>query len=258
MTKKIFLPALLLIALFLLSSCANKLTYNVKPAMPPVSHDIWDGLLKKHVNAEGFVDYKGMIKDSAKLKQYLARLSSSHPQRAWSKEEQMAYWINAYNAFTVKLIVDNYPVASIKDIKNGIPFVNTVWDIKFIKIQSETYDLNAIEHGILRKNFPDGRIHAAVNCASFSCPVLRNEAFTAKRLESQLDDSMRNFLNDPKRNKVGADKAEISEIFNWFSGDFKTDAGSVEAFVNRFAKVKLKAGGKISYLEYDWRLNDAK
>lgn len=258
MTMKIMLPALLLAAFFCFSSCANRLTYNVKPDMPPVSHEIWDGLLKKYVRSDGFVNYKGMVQDSAELNRYLALLESSHPQRSWSKPEQMAYWINAYNAFTVKLIVDHYPVASIKDIKNGIPFVNTVWDIKFINIQGQEYDLNAIEHGILRKNFPDGRLHAAVNCASFSCPPLRAEAYTAARLESQLDDSMRRFVNDPLRNRVSADKAELSAIFSWFSGDFKKDAGSVRAFVNKFAETPMNADAKVSHLDYDWSLNEAK
>ncbi|MBI1228078.1 MAG: DUF547 domain-containing protein [Bacteroidetes bacterium] len=258
MTKRIFLFAALLASTFCLYSCANRLTYNVKPQMPPVSHEIWDGLLKKHVRSDGFVDYKGMVRDSAELNNYLHLLESSHPQRIWSKAEQKAFWINAYNAYTVKLIVDHYPVASIKDIKNGIPFVNTVWDIKFIKIQGEEYDLNAIEHGILRKNFPDGRIHAAVNCASYSCPPLRAEAYVADRLESQLDDAMRRFVNDPLRNRVGADKAELSAIFNWFGGDFKKDAGSVQAFVNRFAETPMGEGAQVSYLDYDWSLNEAK
>ena len=197
MTRKIsfFLFGMLLLGTLL--SCSNQLTYNVKPQRPPVKHDLWDQLLKKHVNAEGFVDYKGMIRDSAQLNQYLELLQSAHPQRSWSREEQMAYWINAYNAFTVKLIVDHYPVSSIKDIKNGIPFVNTVWDIKFINIQGQEYDLNAIEHGILRKNFRDGRLHAAVNCASFSCPPLRAEAYTAERLVRKKADLIRGYVACP-------------------------------------------------------------
>lgn len=225
---------------------------------PPISHEIWDGLLKKHVQQDGFVDYKGFVNDRAQLDKYLSLLSSTHPDDSWSRAEQMAYWINAYNAFTVKLIVDHYPVASIKDIKRGIPFVNTVWDIKFIEIQGQKYDLNNIEHGILRKEFKDARIHAAVNCASYSCPRLRGEAFTAAKLEAQLDDAMRIFVNDPLRNQITAEKGELSAIFNWFSGDFKDDAGSVRAFVNQYAKEKLKPDAKITHLDYDWSLNDMK
>lgn len=223
-----------------------------------VSHDLWDGLLKKHVDAEGFVNYKGFIKDSVVLNKYLAVLSSTHPKDNWSREAQMAYWINAYNAFTVKLIVGNYPVASIRDIKNGIPFVNTVWDIKFINIQGKVYDLNNIEHDILRKTFKDARIHAAVNCASYSCPKLWGEAFVAARLDQQLDSAMRAFVNDPLRNRVNAGKAELSQIFSWYSGDFIEEAGSVRAYINKYAKVKLEPSGKVSYIDYIWTLNEKK
>jgi hypothetical protein len=227
------------------------------PPKDPVSHAIWNELLQKHVGADGFVDYQGFIKDKAKFQQYLDLLQSAHPQASWGRDEQMAYWINAYNAFTVKLILDNYPVESIKDIKNGIPFVNTVWDIKFIKIQGEEYDLNNIEHGILRKDFKDARIHAAVNCASYSCPVLRGEAFVASRLDAQLDAAMTAFVNDPRRNKLSADNPKLSSIFKWYSGDFKDEAESIRAYVNKYAKTKINKDADIDYLDYDWRLNDA-
>lgn len=221
-----------------------------------VDHSLWDDLLKKHVQADGLVDYQGLVADKDQLETYLLELANHHPAASWSKQQQMAYWINAYNAFTVKLIVDHYPIASIKDIKRGIPFVNTVWDIKFIELGDEVYDLNKIEHGILRKDFADARIHAAVNCASFSCPPLSNEAFVAERLEEQLDTAMRLFVNDTNRNKINAGKAELSAIFKWFSGDFKNDAGSVLAFVNRYAERKISAKTTIVYLDYDWSLND--
>lgn len=245
------------ISLFLLSACGVQYPKNIEEK-PPVSHEIWDSLLKKHVDDQGFVDYKGMMKDSVQLNKYLALLSGSHPnKKSWTREEQMAYWINAYNAFTVRLILDHYPVNSIKDIKQGIPFVNTVWDIKFISIQGQEYDLNNIEHGILREFWNDARIHAAVNCASYSCPPLRGEAFTAGKLDDQLDDSMKQFINDSRRNRITAGKAELSEIFNWFKGDFKDDAGSVQEFINRYADQKITDQTAISYLDYDWKLNDA-
>lgn len=222
----------------------------------PFDHSTWDKLLKKHVREDGLVSYEGFVQDSVRLNAYLKLLSSNHPnENTWSREEQMAYWINAYNAFTVKLIVDAYPVASIKEIKRGIAFVNSVWDIKFIEIGDKKYDLNNIEHGILRRKFQDARIHAAVNCASFSCPPLRGEAYTADKLEAQLEDAMRKFINDSLRNRVTREMAEISKIFNWFSGDFKRDAGSVRNYINRYAKKKLNKAAKITYLDYDWRLN---
>ena len=164
-----FLSALLIISV---NACkVSDYTGNARP----VTHEIWDSLLREHVSEKGLVDYKGFIKDSIQFNKYLDLLSKNHPNdKNWSKDEQLAYWLNAYNAFTVKLIMDYYPVKSIKDIKNGIPFVNTVWDIKFIKIEDRTYDLNNIEHGIIRPTFKDPRIHMAVNCASISCPKLQN------------------------------------------------------------------------------------
>jgi Protein of unknown function, DUF547 len=225
----------------------------------PITHEQWDSLLRKHVAEDGFVRYKDFLKDSAQLNAYLKHLESAHPNdKYWSRNEQMAYWINAYNAYTVQLILRHYPLESIKDIKRGVAFVNTVWDIKFIKIQGYTYDLNNIEHNILRPVYKDARIHAAVNCASFSCPKLLNEAFSAERLDEQLNTSMRFFVNDPLRNRISTDKAELSEIFKWFKGDFERDAGSLRAFLNRFAAVPLSDKTDISHIDYDWRLNESK
>lgn len=255
---------LLIFALLLLFSrasygCSDTHTDHPAADTTPVSHVLWDILLHRHVKADGFVDYRGFIRDSTEFRQYLALLSAANPDADhWTRDEKMAFWINAYNAFTVKLIVDAYPVASIKDIKRGIAFVNSVWDIKFIQIGGKAYDLNNIEHDILRPKFKDARIHAAINCASFSCPKLRNEAYAADKLEAQLNDAMRGFINDPLRNRVSAKKAEISEIFKWFRGDFVRDAGSIRSYLNRYADEKLDSNGRISHLNYDWRLNEVR
>ncbi len=223
----------------------------------PVTHEAWDDLLKKHVDDQGWVNYPGFIQDSVALNRYLQLLSGSHPDAStWTRNEQMAYWINAYNAFTVKLITMHYPVGSIKDIKKGVAFVNSVWDIKWIQIGAYTYDLNNIEHNILRPVFNDARVHAAVNCASYSCPRLRREAYTADRLDSQLDDAMRSFISDPLRNRTNPEKPEVSEIFKWFPGDFKDNAGSVKAFINRYANPKISETAELGYIDYDWRLNE--
>jgi len=258
--KRITLISLSILATCLIwFTCTNCRSIKRNTDSRPVTHEIWDGLVKKYVGPDGFVNYKGFIRDSAELNRYLHLLETSHPSdKGWTRQEQMAYWINAYNAYTVQLIVRNYPTPSIKDIKRGLAFVNSVWDIKFIKIQGYTYDLNNIEHNILRPVFKDARVHAAVNCASYSCPRLRNEAFTAERLESQLDDAMRSFVNDPLRNQITAEKAQISEIFKWFKGDFERDAGSVREFLNRYSNVKLTDKTDISHLDYLWTLNDSK
>lgn len=222
----------------------------------PVQHGEWDALVKKHVSKNGMVDYQGFLKDKKQLQVYLDKLSANRPTSKWSKNEKMAFWINAYNAFTVKLILDHYPIKSIKDIKRGIPFVNSVWDIAFIPMGKDKIDLNYIEHTILRKEFKDPRIHAAINCASFSCPLLRNEAYYASRLDEQLNDAMRKFVNDPQRNQLDKSNIKISKIFSWFAGDFKLNGLSVVDYLNKYAKKRVQENARIEFLEYQWELND--
>lgn len=221
----------------------------------PVSHQIWNELLQVHVDDAGLVNYKGFIKDSVRFKEYIDLLSSAHPNKKnWSREEQISYWINAYNAYTVQLIIRNYPVASIKDIKDGVPFVNTVWDIKFINIENANYDLNNIEHGILRPKYKEPRIHFAINCASASCAPLRNEAYTAAKLEAQLEDAATKFINNPSRNEISENKALLSKYFTWFKGDF-TDKMTVIEYINQYAETTISEDAEIDYLDYNWKLN---
>ncbi len=223
----------------------------------PIAHTIWDELVKKHVTETGAVDYKGFQRDSVQLNRYLSQLQNNHPNdKNWSKDEQLAYWINAYNAFTVKLVIDHYPVKSIRDIKSGIPFVNSVWDIKFIQIEGRTYDLNNIEHGIIREEFEEPRIHFALNCASISCPRLRTEAFFADRLEEQLTDQTQYFLRNTIKNQISTNDPKLSKIFSWYRFDFKKGDNSVLKFINQYSDIKIDSNAKISYLDYDWNLNE--
>lgn len=227
-------------------------------AQHKISHQTFDSLLKKYVTTSGKVNYKAFKEDSASLNVYLDQLANNPPVNTWTREEQIAYWINAYNAFTIKLIIKYYPIKSIKDIGSSIqiPFVNTPWDLKFIRIGSKMMDLNHIEHGILRKEFNDPRVHMALVCASKSCPILLNEAYTAEKLEEQLIRQTKVFLTDTFRNKISPDKPQLSMIFNWYGTDFSKNGGSVTTFVNAYSPVKIKSGAKISYLEYDWGLNE--
>lgn len=223
------------------------------------SHQQYHKLLQKNVSNEGKVNYRGFIRDSTELTRYLKTLSSSVPdEKTWTKNEQMTYWINAYNAFTIQLILKYYPVKSIKDIGSSIqvPFVNTPWDIKFITIGKERMDLNNIEHGILRKKFNDPRIHMALVCASKSCPRLLNEAYDAARLDEQLNAQCVTFLNDNSRNKLTSEHAKISMIFQWYAVDFNKNGNSLISFLNKYSRVKLKPDARITYLEYDWTLNE--
>lgn len=221
-----------------------------------VDHSPWTELLQRHVSEEGKVNYKGFQQDEKKLDVYLATLSANHPTNKWEKNESLAFWINAYNAFTVKLILNHYPVKSIKDIAGGIYKINTPWDIKFIEIGDQTYDLNNIEHGIIRKNFREPRIHFAVNCASISCPRLRNEAYTAEKLDDQLNDQAKYFINNKVKNEISEDSAELSKIFLWFKKDFKKAGSNPIKFINRFSTTKITKETKITYKNYEWELNE--
>lgn len=217
-----------------------------QPKVPKASHDAWDGLLKKYVSADGKVNYQGFKTSKSELESYLEHLSQNPVQSSWSRNEQMAYWINAYNAFTVKLIVDNYPVNSIMDLHGGKP-----WDVKWIKLGNKTYSLNNIEHDILRPQFNEPRIHFAVNCAAKSCPPLLNRAWRANTLNSTFDQQAKSFINNPKYNKISAKQVQISKIFEWYASDF----GNIISYLNKYADTTIKANAKVSYLEYDWALN---
>ena len=219
------------------------------PAAPAVNfdHSLFNTVLGKYVNAAGDVNYTA-LKSDADLPVYLELLAKNPPRDTWPKKERMVYWINAYNAFTLKLIIDHMPLASIKDI--GSP-----WKKDFIQIDGSAYDLNTIEHEILRKQFNDPRIHFAINCASASCPKLFNKAFRLEGLERQLEQAASLFINDPSKNRISADKAELSKIFDWFKGDFAKNDAELIAYVNRYAKAKAGDSAGISYMKYDWSLN---
>lgn len=241
------------ISILALTSCKVN---EVQSDSKPVTHEIWDSLLQDYVNEQGWVDYSGFVQDSNRLNQYLDILNESHPNnKHWSREERLAYWINAYNAYTVKLIIDHYPTKSIRDIKNGIPFVNSVWDIKFIEIEGQKYDLNNIEHGIIRSRFDEPRIHFAVNCASISCPNLANYAYTPEKLDAQLTQAAKAFITDESKNKLSKDKVQLSKIFSWYRGDFKKDGKNIIDYINQYAPIEIEKRAKIEYLDYNWGVN---
>ncbi|MEQ9582814.1 MAG: DUF547 domain-containing protein [Arenibacter sp.] len=212
-----------------------------------LDHSKWDILLKKHVDNTGNVDYKGFSEDINALQDYLDYLAKNRPTDKAPKPEKLAYYINLYNAATVNLILDNYPTKSIKDIKNP-------WGKDIVKMGSSKISLGDLEHKILRK-MDEPRIHFAINCASYSCPRLLNTAFTANNLEKLLEQTAIDFINDPKRNVLTKEKASLSEIFNWYKKDF-TKNGSLINYHNKYASQKLTADTKISYLKYNWGLNE--
>lgn len=211
------------------------------------THAVWNDLLATYVNQEGMVDYEGFHKDKLKLDEYLDHLSSNAPKEAWTENEKLAYWINAYNAFTISLILQHYPVKSIMDIEKA-------WDIKFIDMGDKTYSLNDIEHEIIRKEFDEPRIHFVLVCAAMSCPVLLNEAYLAETLVAQLQKQGEVFINDPFRNKVSEKKVQLSQLFNWYKDDF-TKQGSLVDFLNGFTSTTIDKKASVGFLAYDWGLN---
>ncbi len=249
-TRTFFL--LLGLSILTLHSCGVK---EVVSDSRPFSHEKWTQLLQKHVSPEGKVNYQGFIDDKKDFEEYLNLLRNNHPNKGWSEKARLAYWINAYNAFTVQLVADHYPVESIKDIKRGIPFVNSVWEVKFIEIEGAKYSLGYIEHKILRKEFDEPRIHFAINCASVSCPRLLDEAFVVEKLDSQLDSQTKEFLADKTKNKIQRSKVELSKIFSWFGKDFKKE-GTLVDYINPYTEKNIMQDAKIEFLPYDWNLNE--
>lgn len=210
-------------------------------------HSSFDKLLQLYVTENGVINYKGFIKDKTVFLEYLTALSENPPKKNWTKEDKLAYWMNVYNAFTIKLIIDNYPTKSIKDIKDA-------WDMRFFKIGEKWYNLNDVEHKVLRK-MGDARIHFGINCASFSCPPLLNQAFTTDNVDNKLDFLAHRFINDQSRNTITKDSFEISKIFQWFGKDFKMD-GTLIDYLNNYSDIKIKPTAKRSFKTYDWSLNE--
>jgi hypothetical protein len=210
---------------------------------------IFNDLLQEHVTADGFVDYTSFNKE--KLERYLSYLERTSPEVTWSENKQKAFWINAYNAYTIKKILEYDALISIVNIKENN---QTAWKIPFAKVGGKTYTLDYIEHEILRKNLFDPRIHVGVNCASNSCPKLGNIAFTEENIEATLENLMKVFINDSTKNKITKNKLQISSIFDWFQEDFIKN-GTVIEYLNTYSKTTINKKIAIHYLKYDWSLN---
>ena len=229
-----------------------------------VDHGAWDGFLKEHVVASAsgvnLVGYAA-VPDAGKaaLKGYISMLEGA-PVLSLSRGEQLAYWINMYNAKTVDLILDNLPVDSIRDI--GGLFAGGPWDDKAVTVEGVDLTLNDIEHRILRPIWNDARIHYAVNCASIGCPNLATDAFTADNAERLLEEGAREYVNHPRGARVEGGALYVSSIYEWFKEDFGgTDAGVIE-HLSVYAGDELGAGlsgvGAIAGDGYDWDLNAAR
>lgn len=221
------------------------------------NHTAWDELLKKHVQS-GLVSYKGFIQDKKNLQLYLDSLSKVQESEyaKFTKEQKLSFLINAYNAFTVQLILDHYPLSSIRKI-GFLP--GAAWKKDFFTLFGKKQNLDWIEHSKLRVDFDEPRIHFAIVCASIGCPVLTSEAYIPGKLNSQLQSSMENFLQDKTKNFYDPVKKVLylSSIFNWFQKDF-TKNGSLVDFVKPTMKQEIPADVKIEYTDYNWNLNERK
>jgi len=246
------------ILIFILGLCTLS---NLAPSgwsKAAVDHSLYGMLLNKYVK-DGVVDYQGFKNDEALLNQYLEALENIEAN-SLSRDEQFAFYVNVYNAWTIKLILGAYPgIKSIKDLGN---IFKTPWEKKIVRINNDVITLDDVEHKKLRAQFKDPRIHFAVNCASKSCPPLISEPYEGSTLNRQLDDAARAFINDPKSNYLKSNKLYVSRIFKWFAEDFNDD---VLGFFLKYAegdfKKELEAQKKdklkIVYLSYDWSLNEA-
>ena len=212
-----------------------------------IDHSKWTEILQLYVAENGDVNYKKMQKNRDTFKVYLNDLASNPPKDSWSNSEIKAYWINAYNAFTVQLVLDNYPIKSIKDISEP-------WGQMFFKIGGKSMSLNTIEHEILRP-MGDPRIHFAIVCASESCPKLLNYAYESETLNDQLDQAAKEFINDASKNSLTASEITISKIFKWFKSDFPKGDDFI-SYLNNYSIVKLFPETKINYQNYNWFLNE--
>ncbi|MBY0422188.1 MAG: DUF547 domain-containing protein, partial [Parvularculaceae bacterium] len=232
-----------------------------------IDHSAWTAFLARHVKAPAAPGEPARVayaaatsEDKAALAAYLDTLQAVRPTTL-RREEAFAYWINLYNAATVKLILDNYPVSSIMKIRGRL-FSIGPWDRKAATVEGVDLSFNDIEHKILRAYFNDNRVHYALNCASIGCPDLKAEAWTAASLDADLDAAARRYVNSPRGVRVENGKLVASSIYQWFGGDFGgTDEGRLAHF-RRYADPSLAAAlagaTSVRGYGYDWKLNEAR
>jgi hypothetical protein len=225
------------------------------------SHALFGKVLAQS-NQGGLVDYAGLKAAPRELKSYLDQLGSVSKAdfQKWNLSQQIAFLINLYNASALKLVVDNYPVSSIKTIGGA----KGPGEQPVAKLFGGKVTLNKIEHDMLRANYPEPRIHFALSCAALGCPALRGEPYTADKLDAQLAEQARIFLSNPSKNRVDLQQQTLflSPIFKWYAGDFQRNSNSVQRYVSQFfprpVQEELRKGEfKIEYTEYNWGLNDS-
>ena len=244
-TNSIKLIALILI--FIVAGFQSNL--NAQNITNNIDYTSWEKLLQNHVSEKGLVDYKGFVKDKKQLCKFTEYLSKNTPNDNWTENQKKAFLINFYNASTIQIIVENYPLNSIKDITGDF----SVFQKKYINFNSKKVSLDNIEKDMLVK-MGDPRVHFAVNCASISCPKLDNKVYNAENLDKHLDQVTKEFINSDL-NKISKDYAKLSKVFKWYKSDFESENQTLIDFINKYSDTKINANAKISYLEYNWNLN---
>lgn len=222
------------------------------------THALFTGVLTNYVK-DARANYAVLKAHPQDLNRYLDQVAAVNKGefKKWSEPQQIAFLSNAYNAYTLRLIISNYPLKSIKDIGS---IFSGPWDQPIVKLFGETITLNTLEHKILRVDYAEPRLHFALVCAAKGCPPLRNEAYVGARLEEQLADQAKQFLAQSTKNRIAASERVVylSPIFRWYGGDFEKKSGSVLAALKPYWPGKATATDvfKIRYTDYDWSLNE--
>ncbi len=232
-------------------------SYAPKPDGPRFDHTEFDELLRRHVSPDGLVDYQAIKEQPRQLDQYLDRLAQA-PFEDLGRDEKLALLINAYNAFTIRLIIEHYPVDSIRNIP-----ADDRWEARRWNVGGKTWSLNEIEHQQVRPHFKEPRIHFAMVCAARGCPPLRTEAYLAEKLDAQLQSQAEYVHAHPRWFEFDAERGllKLTRLYQWHSGDFIQEAGPVQQFASRYSPTlrdALKSGRDIpiEFLDYDWSLNE--
>lgn len=229
-----------------------------------IDHQAWTAFLAQYLDVRSqphrLTYAKVTVADKGRLDAYVTALQAVIPQK-YARAEQKAYWVNLYNAATVQIVLQHYPVKSITKIKSGF-FSFGPWDKKLLQVDGQDLSLNDIEHRILRPIFQDPRLHYALNCASLGCPSLASKAYTAQSLEAMLDAAAVAFINSPAGVEISGDRLVVSSIYDWFVADFGASQTGVIKHLRRYAQGERSAAlsrlNSIQGYQYDWSLNDRK
>ena len=212
-----------------------------------INYQFYEDFLTKYVSEEGYVDYDAIYENHIDLKNVIDRFEKLETYSNWSKNQELSHWINIYNIYSIKLIIDNFPINSIRDVSQS-------FDLRFIPVKNQLVSLNYIEKEILSKTL-DERIHFAINCASISCPNINRVPFYADTIEDQLEVAAKKFINNTTKNDISRKEVKLSKIFDWFAADFLKNNASVIDYINKYSDTRIKENAEIQYLEYNWSLN---